>query len=81
MKNWNTLGVIVWFLWVAFFFGYEFFTGIEQKRDIPMLTQAVVRYVPWWITLPVIAWMFLHFVTRYFNPAYLQWLKAGNAGG
>lgn len=81
MRQWSTFGVMIWFLWLAFFLGYELFAGIERKRDIPMLTQAVVRYIPWWITLPVIVWLFIHFATRYYSPQYLQWLRDGGAGG
>lgn len=81
MKHWNTWGVMGWFLWIALFLGYELFAGIERKRDIPMLTQAVVRYVPWYWTLGLLVWLFIHFATRYFNPTYVRWLKVGGAGG
>lgn len=42
-----------------------------------MLTQVTVRYVPWPFTLGFIIWLFVHFAVRYFNPIYVQWLKAG----
>ncbi len=80
-KQWNTLGTMAWAFWALFFLAYELFTGIEHKRDIPMLTQFVVRYIPWWIMLPLIGWLFLHFATRYFNPTYRLWLESGGAGG
>ena len=81
MRQWNTWGTMTWFLWLVFFLGYELFAGIEHKKDIPMLTQALVRYVPWPFTLGTIVWLFVHFATRYFSPAYIQWLKSGGAGG
>jgi hypothetical protein len=46
-----------------------------------MLTQVTVRYIPWPFTLAFIVWLFVHFAVRYFNPAYIQWLKSGGAGG
>jgi len=72
---------MLWALWICFFCLYELFAGIEHKKDIPMLTQFTVRFIPWWVTLPLIFWLFLHFSTRYFSPAYIKWLKAGGAGG
>lgn len=81
MKQWNTLGTMVWCGWVLFFLGYEMFAGIERKKDIPMLTQAVVRYIPWPFTLGLIVWLFVHFASRYFSVVYIQWLRGGGAGG
>lgn len=80
-KQWSTFGTMAWAFWLVFFLCYELFTGIEHKKDIPMLTQFTVRYIPWWVTLPVIAWLFIHFAMRYFNPTYIDWLRNGGAGG
>lgn len=80
MKEWSTWGSMIWCFWLVFFLCYELFAGIERKKDIPMLTQFVVRYLPWWFTLGVIAWLFAHFATRYFSPCYIEWLKSGGAG-
>jgi hypothetical protein len=71
---------MIWYVWIACAIGFELFAGIEHKRDVPMLTQAVVRYVPWQIMLPFLVWLFCHFATRYFNHTYIAWLRAGGAG-
>ena len=80
-SQWNTLGTMVWAIWLVYFLLYELFTGIERKRDIPMFTQFMVRYIPWPITLGLCVWLFVHFATRYFSPVYVQWLRSGGAGG
>ncbi len=72
---------MLWFLWIVYFLGYELFTDVERKKDLPMLTQAVVRYIPWYWTLGLILWLFVHFASRYFSPAYIEWLRSGGAGG
>lgn len=72
MNRWWVAGWILIGLGFAF---YEFWAGYGTGRHTPMLTQVVVRWVPWWITLPFIVWLFVHFATRYFDPNYIAWLK------
>jgi len=75
--NWSIRAIAFWVAWVLAFFFWETVAGIDKMgaRDIPMLTQVIVRYVPWWVTMPVLGWLVVHFGTRYFNPAYIAWLK------
>ena len=71
-------------LWFILFFicvGYEVFAGINHANRTPMLTQVVVRYIPWPFALGFIVWLFFHFLVRYCNPAYREWLRNGGAGG
>ena len=80
-QNWNTAGVMFWFLIFFVCLFYEVWCGINHAGRTPMLTQVTVRYIPWPFTLGFIAWLFVHFTGRYFNAAYIQWLKSGGAGG
>ena len=78
---WSTWSVMFWFV---LFFGcltYEIFTGINHGHRFPMLTQVVVRYVPEPAVIGFILWLLGHFWIRYHDPAYMEWLKAGGAGG
>jgi hypothetical protein len=73
--KWSLVGIMVWCLWFLFFVGYEFLADVNTKKDIPFLTQTVCRYLPWWITLPFIVWLFIHFATRYWSTTYMQSLR------
>jgi hypothetical protein len=77
--NWKLGACLYWLVWFLGFVAWEAYAGSEKMgaKDVPMLTQAVVRYVPWWITLPGITWLFVHFAVRYANPKYIEWLKTG----
>lgn len=75
--KWGFWGCMYWLFWAISFGVWEIYAGVDKKADVPMLTQAVVRYCPWWITLPLLTWGFIHFATRYFNPSYIQWLRTG----
>lgn len=80
-SQWNTAGVMFWFglFFVCVF--YEVWAGVNHGARTPMLTQVVVRYIPAPFTLAFIIWLFFHFLVRYWNPAYREWLRTGGAGG
>lgn len=66
--------------WVAILLGlalYEFWSGWGTGKHTPMLTQVTVHYVPWYVTLPFLLWLQVHFALRYFNPAYVKSLGSG----
>jgi glycerol-3-phosphate acyltransferase PlsY len=73
--TWDRAWVAGWIAIILGFAFYEFWAGYGTGKHTPMLTQVVVRYVPWWVTLPFIVWLFIHFATRYANPNYIKWLK------
>ena len=75
--KWEFWPIAYWIIWVFAFVLWETYAGFENMgaKDIPMLTQAVVRYIPRWITLPFLIWLLIHFTVRYFNPKYMEWLK------
>ena len=76
-KDWSTLSTMIWFALFFVCLGYEIYAGIDHNSRTPMLTQVVVRYIPWPFTLSFIVWLFIHFAIRYFNPAYRAWLERG----
>lgn len=76
--KWNLTGTAVWFVLAAFGLIYEIWAGLDHDAHTPMLTHVVVRWVPWPFTLGFIVWLFVHFTVRYFNPAYVRWLRSGS---
>ncbi len=72
--KWSLWPCLYWLFWFCGFIAWETYAGLDNmgRKDIPMLTQVVVRYVPWWVTLSGITWLFVHFALRYSNPAYLK---------
>ena len=81
MKEWNTWGVMLWFILFFIVLAYEIWAGVNNGHRSPMLTQVVVRYIPWPFTMGFIVWLFYHFAVRYASPAYKAWLRGGGAGG
>jgi hypothetical protein len=76
--NWKLGPMLYWLFWFLAFVVWETYAGVEGmgKRDIPMLTQVTVKYAPWWIVMPGITWLFVHFGTRYLHKAaYLATLS------
>jgi hypothetical protein len=75
--KWNIIGVLYWVAWLIAFIFWETAAGLDKMggKDIPMLTQVTVRWVPWYITMPFLTWLWLHFALRYHNAAYLHWLR------
>jgi hypothetical protein len=72
---------MAWFLLFFAVMAYEIFAGINHGQRTPMLTQVVVRYIPAPFTIGFILWLLMHFLVRYFNPGYMDWLRHGGAGG
>jgi len=77
MPSWNK----AWILgWIAILLGlafYEFWSGWGTGKHTPMLTPVTVRYSPWWVTMPFLTWLWLHFFLRYVIPAYKISLEQG----
>lgn len=75
---------MTWFLLFFVVLSYEIWAGINHGHHVPMLTQVVVKYLPWPFTLGFIVWLFCHFFVRYFGEKgrqYQIWLRRGGAGG
>jgi membrane-bound acyltransferase YfiQ involved in biofilm formation len=73
--TWTKWHTLVWVFWLVFFLGYELWSLLDLDSRTPALTQATVCYVPWYVTLSFIGWLFYHFAVRYFNSAYVAHLK------
>jgi len=75
--KWSLWPCLYWLFWFLAFVTWETYAGVEKmgQKDIPMLTQVVCRYVPWWVTLPGLTWLLIHFAVRYMNPTYLKSLR------
>lgn len=70
--------------WVAIVLGllfYEFWAGWGTGKHTPMLTQVTVRYCPWWVTMPFLTWLWLHFLLRYVSHSYRANLGTGHQVG
>lgn len=78
--KWNFWAIAYWMIWIFAFILWEAYAGYKGmgSRDIPMLTQAAVRFIPWWVLMPFLTWLWLHFALRYSNVRYLEWLKTGS---
>jgi hypothetical protein len=77
--KWGFWPIFFWMAWVFAFITWEAYAGYKGmgSGDIPMLTQATVRFIPWWVTMPFITWLWFHFLVRYMDPKYIEWLKTG----
>lgn len=73
--KWNEYYVIGWIIILTTLTVWELYAVFTNSQD-PPLTQVTVRYVPWWVTLPFIMWLFVHFLVRYINPEYIAKLKS-----
>jgi len=63
--------------WLAILIGlafYEFWSLYGPEKSTPPLTHVVVRYVPWYVTMPFVTWLWIHFFVRYLNPEYSKQL-------
>lgn len=63
--DWDRVYVTVWYALIALVVVMDLYTIIDRRSMTPTLTQVIVREVPWWITMPFLGWMFLHFLFRY----------------
>lgn len=75
MIPWAKAAVWGWVAILTILAGYELWDVFGKDPYTPPLTQITVKYVPWWVTLPFIVWLLVHFSLRYFNPAYIASLR------
>lgn len=73
--KWSTWAVVIWLVILGSLLGNELYALLGgNSKDMP-LTQLTVKYSPWYVTLPFIVWLFIHFAVRYFNPTYVGSLR------
>jgi membrane-bound acyltransferase YfiQ involved in biofilm formation len=63
--DWDRVYVTVWYAIIVLIALVELYTIYDQRTTTPPLTEVIVREVPWWVTLPFLGWLFLHFLIRY----------------
>ena len=68
--NWSKAYIAGWIVILTVLAFYEFWAGYGPQKHTPMLTQVTVRYVPWYVTMPFLTWLWIHFCMRYAIPAY-----------
>jgi hypothetical protein len=64
---WNKAVVWGWVAILLITFVYELVAVLDKNPSTPSLTQTVIRYSPWWITMPFLTWLWLHFLVRYWK--------------
>lgn len=65
MSGWSRAAIVAWAVLVLLAAGYELWCIFGHDAQTPPLTRVVVRYVPWWVTIPFLFWLLAHFVHRY----------------
>ena len=63
--NWDRVYVTVWYGWIVLFILVEFYNLLDRRISTPPLTDVIVREVRWYITVPFLTWLWIHFVSRY----------------
>jgi hypothetical protein len=59
--------VVIWGLLVGATIADELFAIASHNPGRPPLTQTIVHNVPWWVTMPFLAWLIAHFGKWYFG--------------
>lgn len=77
--TWNKAYVWGWVAILVILASYELYAVFTSKHSFdPPLTWVTVRYCPWWITMPFLTWLFVHFAVRYMHKtAYITEILAG----
>lgn len=63
--TWDRAWVSIWYALIAIFVAYELYSLVDGRQETPPLTHVLVREVPWWVTLPFLGWLFVHFLIAY----------------
>jgi len=64
---WSRYAVWAWAAILAVLIGYELWCVFGKDSHTPPLTDVTIRYAPFWITMPFLTWLWLHFLCNYFN--------------
>jgi hypothetical protein len=62
--------VIGWFAIIAAMAIYEIYTALHNSVA-PTLTDVTLKYLPWWVIMPFLTWLWLHFAIQYKYPNFL----------
>ncbi len=64
---WERVWVLAWYALIAAMVGDELYAIAARNPALPPLTQVLVREIPWWVTVPFLAWLLGHFVAAYLH--------------
>jgi hypothetical protein len=64
-STWKLWALGLWAVFGLGLIGYELWCVFSGDRDTPVLTRVVVNYVPWWVMIPFLCWLLVHFVRTY----------------
>jgi len=62
---WDRVWVSIWYALIAAMVVYELWSLLDRREVTPPLTQVLVREVPWWVTIPFLIWLLVHFIVAY----------------
>lgn len=62
---WDRVWVSVWYALIASLVLYEAYSYLDGREATPPLTWVIVRETPWWVTMPFLVWLVIHFGSRY----------------
>jgi len=63
--RWDKAVVLGWVCLTAVVVAYELWCVLNGSTHTPPLTDVTVRYMPWWITIPFLTWLLMHFTIHY----------------
>lgn len=62
-----TLSTAIWIAILSALLGWELFCLWDGDPHTWTLTRTVITYVPWWVTLGFVTWLWIHFALRYWR--------------
>jgi hypothetical protein len=54
-----------WYVLIGLVLAYELWMYLDRDPSTPTLTDLIVKEVPWWVTIPFLVWILVHFASRY----------------
>jgi membrane-bound acyltransferase YfiQ involved in biofilm formation len=61
----NRAVATAWYILICLVLAYEMWVYLDRDPSTPTLTDLIVREVPWWVTIPFLVWLLVHFASRY----------------
>lgn len=67
---WQRWVPTAWYAILGLLVLYEAWTQLDRNHRTPPLTRVMLNEVPWYVMMPVLTWLWVHFASRY---AGLKW--------
>lgn len=71
MPTWNQAFVRGWWAILAVLIGYELYAVFFGNHVDPPLTAVARRHIPWYVLMPFLTWLWMHFARQYTYPKWL----------